>query len=459
MMINDHSFLEKFLWNKSSLNRAIFERPDSISALLPYYEYLPRDQVFVMRDGSLGAVLEVELIPHETLTEPQVLNVVHSLKPWFRFNEEFVVQLVYDCAPVSEFDKRLAELGRSSSSGHGVSDFLFQKKVEEIKASCKSIGGGSPLRRRLLLCIRNFPKSLVDQRKGSMSQNKGVLVHQVDLIRNNLSAFRDRLLDLKTSTSLNLCQLDAGQLLDYLRRFFNPVSYYQREFAPVSPHQKLADQIVFSSPKLSYVGISREGVKTRTLSLKTAPSYSFPGGMAQFVGLKFPFRIGINISFPTSASVKKFLSIKEFFLENAATARAQVQKEEVQEIQRDLARDDRCLQMTFTISLEGDSIEELDERTRKICQVFHHELESEVVIESDIGLGLALNTLPLNYSPEADLSTRRAIRILRSDIMNFIPIFDSFRGLEKPTSLYLSRENALVPFPSLRTKLRIIRWC
>ena len=52
----------------------------------------------------------------------------------------------------------------------------------------------------------------------------------------------------------------------------------------------------------------------------------------------------------------------------------------------------------------------------------------------------------MNYTPDADNSTQRAIRILRSDAMKFIPLFDSFRGLERPLSVLLSRENNIVPF-------------
>ena len=96
--------------------------------------------------------------------------------------------------------------------------------------------------------------------------------------------------------------------------------------------------------------------------------------------------------------------------------------------------------------IEGESEEELDQRTRELVNVFQNDLECEAIVEEDIGLGLFFNTLPLSYSPEADLSSQRYIRILRSDAVNFIPIFDSFRGLDRPLQLFLSRENNLVKF-------------
>jgi type IV secretory pathway VirB4 component len=168
--------------------------------------------------------------------------------------------------------------------------------------------------------------------------------------------------------------------------------------------------------------------------------------MAYFVGLDFPFKLSLNFSFPTKSKVKNFFGIKEFFLENTLSAKGKIQKEEIKEVQDKLARDDRCLHLTFNIIIEGETDDELDERTRKICHVFHNKLECEVIEEDDIGLGLCLNSLPLNYTPDADYSTQRAIRVLRSDAVKFVPIFNSFEGLKRPLSVFLSRENNIVPF-------------
>ena len=163
-------------------------------------------------------------------------------------------------------------------------------------------------------------------------------------------------------------------------------------------------------------------------------------------GWIFPFKLSLNFSFPAKSKVNHFFGVKEFFLENTLSAKGMIQREEVREVQEKLARDDRCLHLTFNVILEGESDKELDERTRQLCHIFHNKLECEVIEESDIGLGLCLNSLPLNYTPDADHSTQRAIRILRSDAMKFLPIFDSFRGLSHPLSVFLSRENNIVPF-------------
>ncbi|MEK7854672.1 MAG: hypothetical protein AAB288_01165, partial [Acidobacteriota bacterium] len=228
--------------------------------------------------------------------------------------------------------------------------------------------------------------------------------------------------------------------------------YYQRSFAPYNEAQSLSDQIVYSSPTLTFDGIEREGIKSRTLSLKTSPSYAYPGGMAYFTSLGFPMRIALNFSFPSKAKVKKFFDLKEFFLENTPSARAKRQKEEILGVQNRLVRDDRCLHLSFHITIEGQTDEELDARVRDVLNVFHNQLECEAIVEKDVGAALAMNSLPLFYSPASDLSARRYIRILRSDAVMFLPVFDSFAGLQNPLQLYLSREGNVVKFSLLENE-------
>src|SRR5262249_46669563 len=142
--------------------------------------------------------------------------------------------------------------------------------------------------------------------------------------------------------------------------------------------------------RIDHPSITREGISTRTISLKNAPSFAYPGAMAYFLGLDFPFRVCLNVSFPKSGSVKRHFAIKEFFLQNTPTVRARRQKEEVEVLQDRLLRDDRVLHMTFTVLLEGDSQDELDLRTQECLARFQQRLECEAIVEKEIGFGLWL---------------------------------------------------------------------
>ncbi|NRA46109.1 MAG: TraC family protein [Oligoflexales bacterium] len=442
--------------NRKIFTDALFKRPESLGSLLPYDEYLTEMGIFQLKDGSLGAVFKIELLEHESMTEDQILKSVASMKQWFSLPENCALQVLFDSSRYSPLDQKISRFKDSFKDSfndpHPVSKILYHEKLRLIEKDCLTSSDASPLKRQLLISVRYFLSKPFKVKLSDLSNNNSSISRELKDFSYELQQFDHLLKDFKDNNTFSVKQLNGDELVSIIRQQFNPESYYKRSFAPLNNNVSISDQLIFSTPKLRYEGIECEGRKTRVLTLKTAPSHSYAGGMASFVGLNFPFRISINYSFPRVQEVKKFLAMKEFFLENAATARAKVQKSEIDDVQHKLALDDRVLSMTFCIMFDGKTDQELDEKMRKICNICHTYLECEIVSETDIGLGLWMNGLPLNYTPDADLSTRRAIRILRSDAINFMPIFDSFKGFKTPVSIHLSRENNLVPFSLLENE-------
>lgn len=429
-----------------------FKRPESLTRFLPYNEVLP-DNIFANKDGSLGGVFEIKLLEHEVMNEEQILNAVNSLKAWFSLSENVAIQIIYEQSPLSPLDKRWTALEASFPESHAVSKLLYEKRLAAFRKACTERNELVPVERKAFLCIRYFPKTDSKHRFFEFfSEGLSTLKTEVAHLAKELTTFRQLLKGVESNSKLKLESVGGAELARLLRRTFNPETYFKREFVEFNSQVSLSDQILYSSPEIDHASFNLEGVKTRTISLKTSPSYAYPGGMAYFTKLNFPFRMALNVSFPSKAKVKRFFDLKEFFLENTPSARAKRQKEEVLEVQNRLAREDRCLHLSFHIVIEGRSDDELDQRTRDILNIFHNDLECELIVEKDIGAALFLNTLPLCYHPKSDLAAQRFIRILRSDATKFIPIFDSFRGLNEPLSLYLSRENNLVKFSLLENE-------
>ena len=441
------------LGSREVFTKALFSRPESLSTLLPYEDFIAKEDVFQLKDGSLGVVYAMDLLEHESLTSKEVINAVEELKPLFSLPENCTLQFLFDQSAISSFDEQIKEIENSYQNSHPVSQLLFDEKIKDLKESCKNFSGKSPMRRTTYLSIRYFPKMSNNKKAKDLLENGEVtLFRELQDFVGELRSFKNILKSIEMASSLKLNRLKPEGLLDLLRKFLNPKTYYKRSFAPYNKNISLSEQCLYNSPILNYDGIEREGIKSRTLSLKTSPLYAYPGGMAYFLSVEFPFKFSLSFSFPSKNKTKFFFETKEFFLEHGATAKARIQKEEIKEVQERLARNDRCLQLTFNVILEGETDEELDDRTQEICDIFNNKLEAEVIVEDDIGLGLAINSLPLAYCPDSDYSTQRAIRILRSDAVNFLPIFDSFRGLSDPLSVFLSRENNLVPFSLLENE-------
>ncbi|MGK5086908.1 TraC family protein [Bdellovibrionota bacterium FG-2] len=445
--------IARSLWKNDLYVDALFKRPESLGALLPYDEYLPAQKVFRMKDGSLGAVFEATLLEHEPMTSDQIIAAVDGLRSWFHVPSNTTLQITFDQAAISPLDARFRSFSEAYRDPNPVSKFLYDARVSGIQGACNTTSPLAPFERRLWISLRYFPTvSAYSGKRMLMQKGEALLLNETKEFVRELQLFSHLVTDFEHSSKIKLRQCGAQDLLDVLRRFFNPKTYYKRSFATFNPNVPLSDQLIYSSPTLDYLGIQREGVMTRTLTLKTSPQFAYPGGMAYFTKLGFPFRLSLNFKFPTKSETKTFFDLKEFFLQNTPSARAKRQREEVLEVQDKLARDDRCLHMTFTLVVEGETEEVLDQRVRDVVNIFHNDLECETIVEDKIGLGLCLNSLPLNYIPKSDHASQRFIRILRSDATKLVPIFDSFRGLERPLQLYLSRENNLVKFSLLENE-------
>jgi hypothetical protein len=436
--------------------KALFERPESLSKFLPYDEYLPEFSLFRQKDGSLGVVYEVTLCEHETKSSDQVVELLSKLRNWFRLDETLTLSLLFEQSPISPHDAVWNRYATDTDkTRNDVPASLHLAQIEKMKRTM-------PLKRRLYLSVRSFEKkkpfagrfksmqSELANPDQTLSQTMHTFLKEVRVFNHLLSQF-------ELTTPLTMRRLDDEALADILRRTFNPVTYYERPFAKLNSNLPLSDQLIFCPSELKYSGISREGVTSRTITLKNAPSFAYPGAMAYFLSLDFPFRIGINISFPKGAAIKRHFGLKEFFLQNTPSARSRRQKAEIDSLQERLLRDDRVLNMTFCVFIESEaretpeaSTEELERRTKETLARFQQKLECEAIVEKEIGFGLWLNSLPLNYHPIADATTKRTVRILASDIILFSPVFDTFRGTDDAQSLFYSRENGVVPF-SLKT--------
>ena len=445
--------INQILSNRFKLSEILFKRSDSLSQLLPYSEYIDNFKIFVNKDGSLGVVLEAQLLEHEPMTTKNIISSVESFKSLFHLPENCVLQVLFDQSYISGKDKVWEKLLNHYEYPHPVSEILFKEKIKMIQDQCNSGGELAPVKRKTLLSIRYFPpKSAIKEWKRSFDRGERILFDEMSEFVKQIKLFSQIINQYIENSKLNLRLLDAGELITHIRQFFNPKEFYRREFAKFNKHISISDQLIYNSPTLDYRGIEREGVKTRTITLKTSPQFAYAGGMAYFTKLKFPFKMSLNFSFPSKGKVKKFFDIKEFFLENNVSRKAKVQRNEIKEAQDRLAVGEKCLYLTFCIILEGETDEILDQRTRELVNIFHNDLECEVIVEEEIGLGLTLNSLPLNYSPEADYSTQRYIRILQNDALMFLPFFDSFRGLSDSLQVYLSREKGLINFNLLENE-------
>ncbi len=441
---------DEYLSRRDKFTKALFKRPESLAKFLPYDEFIKKHNIFLNKDGSLGVVFKLDLIEHEPLSGDEIIDRVDITKVFFQLPNNCLLQVIHEQKPVSVNDKFWDEAKESYPYGSEVSEMILDNKITRLKELCKNDSDLRPLSRSTYFSIKYYPSNKNRKMYESLLKKGQIdLLNEVKHFVTDLRAFDSHLKNIEVAKSLKLKRLDADELISNLRCFFNPKEFYKRDFTDYNPNCSLSDQIIYKDLNLDYDSITREGLRTKTITLKNCPQYGLAGGMSGFLKLNFPFRICLNFGFPSRMSVKKSLNFKSFFLERTPSAEARRLKADLDLVQEKLANKDRCLNMTFNVVIEGETDEELSERTRSILSVFKNELDCEAIVENDIGTGLCLNTLPLMYSADSDFSTQRSIRILQSDAQNFLPIFDSYRGTGDPMQLFLSRENNLIPFSIL----------
>ena len=442
--MNNIDLIEEGIANKSLYTEALYKRPESLSKYLPYDEYIKDHGIYLLKNGQLGAIFKAELIEHEPMVSSKIVDMVKGLKSWFSLPSNYTLQVLFDQSHISNLDKRWNELS-DSYNGHEVSEKLFLEKLSDLKKR-------KPFERSLYISIKKNDVKKSYNPLNFFMKGEALLFDETKSFIKEMREFNSELKDFMANSKIELERLKGKDLVKFLRKEFNPKTFYKRDFAPFNTEYSISNQVMFSSLNLNFDSIKREGVKSRVISLKMAPNYAYPGGMANFLKLDFAYKISICFSFPEKDKVKRFYDIKEFLLDKASSASGKRQLSEIREAQDKLAHEDRVIYMTFNLIIDGETDEELEEKERKIANIFNNDLECEVITETDIGLGLYLNSLPLNYSPETDISAARFVRILRSDAIKFLPIFDSFNGLRNPLQIYESREKSLVPFNLLENE-------
>ncbi|MEK7692115.1 MAG: TraC family protein, partial [Bdellovibrionota bacterium] len=453
---NPKDVLGRALANHEIFAKAFLTRPESLSGFLPYDEYLEQYGVFLNRDGSLGALYEVTLCQHETKTSSEITELVQKLQQWFRFNEGTVLQLHFEQRPVVGSDIPLA-LAPNATTERSLPGDLFNRRMERLqKAEIHGRYSEMAYQRRLILSIKQMQmnreplKARAIRVADALRDSHSTLSHELSTILRRIRSFQNDLTQLESGTPLDLRRMDGTDLVCFLRQQFSPKIWPLHHFSKWNPKIPISRQVTSRGMRLNHSGIRRDGLQSRVLTLKNAPAFAYPGAMAYFLALPFPFRIVMNVSFPAAGQIKRHFAVKEFFLQNTPSAQARRQKAEVEALQGQLVAGDRVVQMTFSVILEAEADEELETRSHRVLALFRDRLESEAIVEDTIGMGLWLSSLPFNYHPIADYTSQRAVRLLRSDLAHFCPVFDSFRGLPEKQSVFLSRESNLVGF-SLRS--------
>jgi hypothetical protein len=288
------------------------------------------------------------------------------------------------------------------------------------------------------------PFSVADLMPEGLADSVVTGFHQFE---RRVEEFEKILSRIESLSELKLKRIDASELRGVIRRAFGET---ESVVAPINECIPLNEQLLFERSEADSAGLIGKRV-TRTVSL-LVPTSHYEGASSLFLKLKFPFTLSLRFTFPTKAKVNKFLAVKEWCTKNSYSPRSRKQFEDIQLTKKRLADDDPCIHMCWSVTVEGANEQEAVKRAHAVQAFAVESFDCNAIIESEIGFDLLRNSLPLHYDARSEWGTQRHVPLHRSEVINFLPIFDSFRGTNRPLQIFESREGNLVPMSAIEAQ-------
>jgi hypothetical protein len=404
-----------------------------------YREYRPDSHLFIMNDVSLGVIYRVTLLEHETMSIDELSELKSQLEQWMNFPSNCVVQFLFQQSGLSTEEIDLA-VQLESKPECDFAEYLREQRIAMMKEMSKV--PGKLMKRNCYFSIRFIPESspfnVADLLPESLADSLSSGVRRFDA---RVAEFEKLLSRIESLSKISLTRIDADELRSVLARTL--IQPNTECLAPINPDVPLNEQLLFQSLEANEKGLTGKKL-TRTVSL-LVPSDHFEGASSLFLNLPFPIDLSLRMTFPSKAKIGRFLATKEWCTKNSFSAKSQRQFEELQATKKRLAEGDRCVHLCWSVTVSGDSEQEVLARANKVCALAIEAFNCNSIVEDEIGFDLLRSSLPLHYDPKSEWGTQRHIPLHQSEIINFIPIFDSFRGTRVPLQVYRSREGNLLP--------------
>lgn len=430
------------------VEKSLSEQLTRVQEVLPYLQFDSSNNLVILKDYSMGAVYRVELAQHEAMLGSNLDELHSNLVRWLQLPNNCALQVLFDQSYLEERDLESKFRNIDPSNSDSLSNLVRLEKLNQIKGRL----GTSLFKRSMILSIRYFPENEMKTLRDFLPRkSEALFLDEIEISSKKTNAFLDILSSFESRSPLKLTRLNAQEFIDSIRDLFFKPETEDTRFAKYNNAIELSDQLITTPIKLNRSGRIGEGTMTKTISLKF-PGIRYASMAAYFLNLQFPVKLSYRFSFPKKEKVNAFLQWKQFALKNTFSERGKRELEEVKDVQKKLAFDDRCVWVTMSVIVEGKNIKELKQRVNEVQALTVDKYDCNAIVENEIGLSLLWSSLPLNYLPTSDFTTKRYIPLLAKDAAYLLPVFDSFRGGDTPFLVYESREGNLAPYTPFHPK-------
>lgn len=405
---------------------------------LPYREFREDKKLFILDDSSLGVVYRFMLKEHEPMSVNDFKDLRSQLDLILNLPSNFLAQFYFTQTPLEPGTVgKLTDLGYEPENK--VAGFFRDMRIEKMEAK-------ELLQRNCYFSLRFIPETSPLSLSEYMPEDiAGSVLRGMNQFEKRVEEFEKTLSRIESLSQIKVERVDATELRSVVRSGFGISN--QKSLGSINNAIPLNEQMLFESVIANSAGLLGN-TKSRTISF-LVPSDHFEGASSLFIKLNFPFTLSLRMSFPSKAKTAKFLGIKEWCTKNSFSPKSKRQFEDIQSTKKRLAEGDPCVHLTWSVTVYGESVQELNDRANKVSTFAVEAFDCNTIIETEIGFDLLRAGLPLHFDPKSEWGTQRHIPLHRSEIVNFLPIFDSFKGTEKPLQIYRSRDGNLVPFSTI----------
>lgn len=399
----------------------------------PYLEFLDEHRMFALKDYSLGVIYKVGSLDHTPMLFEDIKEYQEGLERILDLPSQCVLQFFALQAAVTaneiENESLLPWVPESETAR-----FFYEKRIENLKERARR---NELLKRDVYFSIRFIPDSMKFSLTNFIPKSlKEDFLYEIDRYYLNADEFEKTLSRMEATARLKLERIDGEELRRIVRKTLVPNE--ETNLSPVIPVIPLSEQILFQDVVCNNQGLNGN-VHTRTVSL-LVPSEHCEGDGIGFLNLDFPSVVSMRITKPSKASVVKTLGIKEWCTKNSFSLRSKRQFEDIQETKKKLALDDFCLHLSWSVTVFGKTEEEAETRANFVLGLAVDKFKCNGIIESDCGLDIFLNSLPLCFDRRGEWGSQRFIPLHKTEVACFLPVFGSFSGDKNALQFFENRE-------------------
>lgn len=436
---------------------ALNDRGMPLSAFLPYIAYDEETQFIIMADGSIGSVIEFDLLPGETIDDSiayDISNLVETIysSPSLSPGTAFQV-IVYSSNNYKPVVRRYRNMRKGKPF-----EKIIANKVKFYEGKNNGFFDDTPYTPRIFrgfITYRVFPK---DEKKGfvkrllSFGKNREeVVLPDLRLNRLNVESLMSAIAMLSVGESRTRPRLlDLPAFLDLMTEILNgePIA------VNYNPSVPLRDQILFSHLVVkNNGGIALGDRHLGVVSVRNFPVEPYIVFTENLLGdifqdqrqLPFPFLLVLNVTvldqFAMKAKIERrnqIATIQASGPLGALSPKKRMMAEEFQLALSYVAEGKGFIKTSMHMTIFADSEQKVREASQMAVSLFRY-AGFDPFEEDAITGTVFLNSLPLGFDPRLDRFMKRGKTMMTNHIAHVSPIISDWRGTGTPAMLFFTR--------------------